>query len=160
MAAPLTVEQMIMNHNIGVNISNATTLEGHSASEFSLVGHKHSASDINSGTLGAAYLPTGSTTAKGIVQLSSNTDSTDATMAATPYAVNQVKAIAQGKADVSHKHAAADINAGTFPGRMVALSESTDGTPFIRNIIISTFAPTSAMGKDGDLCFVYKNLIV
>jgi hypothetical protein len=160
MAAPLTIEQMIMNHNIGVNISDADSLEGHKASEFSLVGHKHSASDINSGTMGTAYLPSASTTAKGIVQLSSNTDSTDATTAATPYAVNQVKALAQGKADAVHKHAAADINAGTFPGRMVALSEDTAGVPFIRNIIVSTIPPTSSVGKDGDLYFIYKDVII
>lgn len=158
MAAPLSVEQMIMNHNIGVNISNATTLDGHTASEFALTGHKHNASDINSGTMGAAYLPNASKTAKGIVQLSSKIDSTDETTAATPYAVNQVSQIAQGKADAAHKHDPKDINAGTFTGRMVAMSEGETGPPMIRNIIISPLQPTSSVGKDGDLYFVFKIL--
>jgi hypothetical protein len=156
MAAPLSIEQMILNHNISVNMVDADTIGGHSPSEFSLVSHKHSAADITSGIFPTTVLPTGTVSAKGIIQLSNNTGSTDQTTAVTPYALSQVKAIADSKASATHKHNPSDINAGTFPGRMVAKSETAAQTPIIRNIIISALPPTSSDGQDGDLYFIYK----
>lgn len=156
MAAPLTIEQIVLNHNINVNMTDADMFDGKTVDEFSLVGHKHSADDITTGTMSASRLPSATTVDKGIVKLSSSTDSTDQTMAATPYAVNQVKVLANGKANTTHKHNPSDINAGTFTARMVAFSENVSGTPIIRNIIISNTAPTNTVGNNGDLYFVYE----
>jgi phage-related tail fiber protein len=155
MAAPLSIEQMILNHNIGVNMTDADTLEGYHASDFSQPGHKHSASDITSGTLGPQFLPFATTTNKGIVQLSSNTDSTDSTTAATSYAVNQVKIFAQERASATHQHEPKDLKTGAFTSRLTALSENTFGVPVIRNIIVDSSVPADTVGKDGDIYFQY-----
>ena len=76
--------------------------------------HKHSAADITSGTISTSRLPSASTTAKGIVQLSTATDSTSTTTAATPSAVKAAYDLAASKADASHTHSASDITSGTI----------------------------------------------
>jgi hypothetical protein len=156
MGAPLTVEQMILNHNIGVNISDAATFKGHQVTEFSMVGHKHSADDINSGTLAQARLPKASLTAQGIVQLSSNLSSDDEGTAATSKAVNALNLAIGGKANTSHKHDPADINGGTFANQLKAKSEAALGMGIIRNIFVSDQPPSSSVGADGDVYFQYE----
>lgn len=52
------------------------------------VGHKHSASDITSGTIAAARLPSASTSARGIVQLTTSRTSTSNTLALAASAMN------------------------------------------------------------------------
>lgn len=156
MGAPLTVEQMILNHNIGVNISDAATFKGHQITEFSLIGHKHSASDITTGVMSQDRLPVATSSAKGIVQLSSNTDSTDNTIAATSSAVNAVKLLLAGKSDVGHKHNPQDIQTGTFTSRLTAFSELATGAGIIRNIFVSNSSPSSSVGNDGDIYFQYE----
>ena len=49
--------------------------------------HNHSASNITSGTMSVDRLPSGTTSAKGIVQLTNSTSSTSTTTAATPSSV-------------------------------------------------------------------------
>ena len=156
MAAPLTIEQLIANHNIGVNISDAETLDGHPIDDFSLKGHKHSASDIESGIMSPARLPTGTTAAKGIVQLNSSADSESQDTAATPYAVKSVKNMIAGKANTVHKHVPEDLNTGTFSVPITANSNKEYTRRQIRNVILSTATPTSTVGQDGDLYFKYE----
>jgi hypothetical protein len=59
--------------------------------------HTHSAADITSGTIAAARLPAASTSAAGIVQLNSATNSTSTTQAATPSAVKAAYDLAASK---------------------------------------------------------------
>ena len=62
-----------------------------------------------------------------------------------------------GKASSSHNHSASNITAGTLGGKVVAntsaVSALTDKQ--IRNITISTAAPTSSDGVNGDIWLVY-----
>lgn len=78
--------------------------------------HNHSASDITSGTISVDRLPDGTTSAKGIVQLTDSVASDSTTTAATPKNVkaaydlaNTAKTTADGKADKIHTHTIADI---------------------------------------------------
>lgn len=156
MGAPLTIEQIILNHNIGVNLSDAESLEGHPIEDFSLVGHKHSANDITTGIMDPERLPTATSSGRGIVGLSSSTDSDSQVIAATPYAVRAVKNIAISKADADHKHPASQITAGTFPAIIAAYGNKSYTTRQIRNIYLSTSAPSSTSGQDGDVWFQYE----
>lgn len=156
MGAPLTIEQIIQNHNIGVNLSDAKTLDGHTFEEFALNGHKHAAEDITSGIMNANRLPTASDTSKGVVFLSSSTDSDSTAMAATPAAVKAVKGLVTGKANATHKHNPADINGGTFTETLVAKNTDDLGVRQIRNIIVGTSNPSSALGSDGDVYLKFE----
>lgn len=90
--------------------------------------HQHSASDITSGTINAARLPSASTSARGIVQLSTSTSSTSTTMAATPSAVKAAYDLAASKANASHTHSASDITSGTIAAaRLPSASTSAAG---------------------------------
>lgn len=157
MSAPLTIEQMILNHNVGVNVSDASTFKGHQLSDFLMVGAQFNASSITSGTLNTARLPVATSGSAGIVQLSSNVNSTSATVAATSSAVNAVKLEADGKANAVHQHAPGDIQAGTFTNRLSAKSELALNTGIIRNVFISDQPPANTMGSDGDLYFQYQD---
>jgi hypothetical protein len=66
-------------------------------STFTPAVHSHSASDITSGTLAADRLPAASTSASGVVQLNTATNSTSTTQAATASAVKAVYDLAAGK---------------------------------------------------------------
>lgn len=156
MGAPLTIEQIILNHNIGVNLSDAESLDGHPITDFSLVGHNHSAEDITSGIMDPDRLPTATSNGRGIVTLSSSTDSDSETLAATPYAVRAVKNIALGKANTQHYHSPSDLTTGTFPAIVAAFSNKNYTTRQIRNIYLSTAAPASTSGQDGDIWFQYE----
>ncbi len=74
-------------------------------------------------------LPNASTSAQGVVQLSTSTNSTSTSRAATPSAVNAVRQLADGKANSSHSHGASDLPSGTTsaPG-MVQLNTSVSST--------------------------------
>ena len=56
-------------------------------------------------TVGGMTLPTASTSAAGVVQLSTSVSSASTTLAATPSAVKAAYDLAAGKADASHTHA-------------------------------------------------------
>lgn len=157
MAAPLTVEQMILNHNIGVNISDAATFKGHSINEFLLVGATFDASAIQTGVFNNQRLPTATTTSPGVVQLSDNINSTSSNIAASSAAVNAIKLVTDGKASSVHKHSPSDINAGAFTNTLSAKSSLSLNTGVIRNIFISNTAPTNSMGSDGDVYFQYQD---
>lgn len=66
--------------------------------------HNHDASNITSGTVAAARLPAGTTAAAGIVQLSTSTESTSTTLAATASAVKAAYDLAASKAASNHTH--------------------------------------------------------
>lgn len=66
-------------------------------STFTPSSHTHAAGDITSGTIAAARLPSASTSAAGIVQLSSATNSTSTTLAATASAVKAAYDLAASK---------------------------------------------------------------
>ena len=66
--------------------------------------HTHDASAIISGVINIARLPEASTTAQGVVQLSSAVNSTSTLQAATASAVKAAYDLAAGKAEASHTH--------------------------------------------------------
>ena len=155
MGAPLNIEQIILNHNIGVNLSDAGTLDGHEADEFSMVGHDHSVDDITSGVFPTERLPIGTATSKGIVSLTTSTNSTDSTIAAAASAVRAVKQLAESKADEDHSHDFAQLSGSLFPRVMQTKSPSDQGLN-IRNISFATSKPSNSYGNDGDVVLVYK----
>lgn len=157
MAAPLTIEQMILNHNIGVNISDATTLKGYTIDQFLMVGAKFDASAIVSGTFTQARLPAATQNAAGIVQLSDSVSSNSSGVAASSAAVYSVKLEADGKANLEHTHSPSDIVTGAFTATLTALSSLSLNTGIIRNIFISDIAPTAGIGKDGDIYLQYQD---
>jgi hypothetical protein len=149
---------MILNHNIGVNLSDAITLDGHTIEEFSMVGHTHNASQITSGVMHPDRLPKGTTTGQGVVQLSSATNSVSELQAATSKAVNDTMEFAKGRAASVHTHSAADITAGKIPVPITTASTDQTGTPYkqLRNIVLSTVSPLNMSGEDGDIWFEYE----
>jgi hypothetical protein len=156
LAATLTIEQMILNHNIGVNLSDAGTLDGHPIEDFSLKGHKHSADDITSGIMAPARLPKGTTTAAGIVSLTNSLDSNSQQIAPTAYALSSVYRAVAGKSNLGHTHTPGEINAGQFPGRMSVASNTAYTTKQLRNIILSPNPPKATDGEDGDVWLQYE----
>ncbi|WP_052692141.1 tail fiber protein [Teredinibacter purpureus] len=78
---------------------------------------------------GVGDLPSASTSARGVVQLSSSTSSTSSTLAATPAAVKAVMDALGGKANSSHSHSVGDLpSASTSAKGAVQLSSSTSST--------------------------------
>ena len=116
----------------------------------------------------------GSTTTHGIVKLEDSTSSTSTTTAATPNSVKSAydlayqaktaaanaQSTADGKAALSHNHAASDITAGTLAGQVLANASavSTVGTAQVRNISAGTTDMTAGKStlKTGDIYFVYE----
>ena len=156
MAAPLTIEQIVLNHGIGVNISDADSLKGHGPEDFAKKAHTHSADDIQSGIMDPRRLPIATQQSAGVVALSNATDSNSTTLAATPYAVNAVKNIALSKAGAGHVHNPGDILGGTFNNILAAAGNSNYSTRQIRNIYLSTSGPSSSTGQNGDIWFRYS----
>lgn len=156
MGAPLTIEQIILNHNVGVNISDAKSLQGLLPDAFAKAKHTHSAGDIVTGVMDPERLPMATAQARGIVGLSSSTDSESQNLAATPYAVKAVKNLAQSKANSSHTHAPADLAAGQFAAIISAMSNKNYTTRQIRNTYLSPNNPKASNGQDGDIWFVYE----
>jgi hypothetical protein len=156
MGATLTIEQMILNHNVGVSMTDADTLGGLPSEEFAKNGHKHDAADTTSGIFDPARLPVSTSTSKGIVQLTDSTDSTSSETAATAKAVNNLKTLLNGKASSTHKHSPADINGGGFTSVLVATANDNLGERQIRNIILGTTDPLQIVGEDGDIYFKYE----
>ncbi|PCK05042.1 MAG: hypothetical protein COA42_18640, partial [Alteromonadaceae bacterium] len=102
---------------------NVESLNGHNE------GFYRNASNLNSGTVNAARLPTASTTARGAVQLNTATSSSSTTEAATPSAVNAVRELVGSKADSSHEHGEADLPNATTQGQgVVQLNTNFDST--------------------------------
>ena len=156
MSANLTIEQIILNHNISVNISDAGSLSGHLIEDFSLVGHTHSASDITRGTMDPERLPMATDTSAGIVGLSNATNSESKTLAVTPYALNAVRNLVLDSAKSKHTHSPEDITTGTFSSLIAAQSNASYTTRQIRNIYLSSSKPTSTNGQDGDVWMQYE----
>lgn len=157
MAAPITIEQLILNHGIGVNLSDAATLDGHPIDDFSLVGHRHRAEDITSGVFPPDRLPTATTGNRGIVNLSTSVESESTSMAATPYTVHAVREMVRTKADEQHSHRPADINGGRFPEMMQAQTNTDYTTGQLRNIFLSKNSPTNTQGNNGDIWLKYED---
>ena len=87
------------------------------------------ASNLNSGTVPTARLPTATTSQSGIVQLSTSTTSSSTTTAATSSAVNAVRNLLSGKSDTGHTHSAGDLpNATTAAQGIVQLSTSSSSS--------------------------------
>ena len=151
----MTIEQLILNHNIGVNLSDAGTFRGKELSEFSMVGHKHDAKDIT-GVMNQNNLPTATSSAKGIVQLSDSVNSDSKINAASSFAVNALRNALDDKAPKVHKHKPVDIDAGTFGEILVATSNTTANARQIRNILIGTGTPSNSVGSNGDIYMQYE----
>lgn len=156
MGAPLTIEQMILNHNIGVSITDAETLGGLTPNDYSKPGHTHTAAETISGIFHQDRLPKANATAAGIVQLTDSTDSDSSIIAASGKAVKAVKLMAAAKEDKGHTHNPADINTGTFANVLTATATDALGSRQIRNIILGTADPLSTVGQDGDIYFKYE----
>ena len=100
------------------------------------VSHTHDASDIISGVINIARLPTASTTVQGIVQLSTSTASTSTTQAATPSAVKAAYDLAASKAAASHTHSYAPTDVGQGVGTFrVAEYNATVGSTYAASIV-------------------------
>lgn len=101
--------------------------------------HTHSASQITSGTVARARLPSASTSESGIVQLTSSLTSTSETMAATAFAVSTLKNEINSKANVNHTHSASHITSGTIDiERLPWASTSLRGVVQLEDSVTST----------------------
>ncbi len=105
------------------------------------------ASKIGSGTVSAARLPDASTSAQGVVQLSTSTSSTSTSTAATPSAVKAAYDLAASKANSSHTHA---YISSTTPQNTASNSFAAYR---IRNIWIGSSTPSSTGRETGDVWF-------
>lgn len=157
MSAPLTIEQMILNHNIGVSINDAKTLQGHQPSDFLPVGAKFDASVIITGTVATQRLPVATQTAAGIVQLSDNVNSNSSSVAASSAAVYAINQALGGKLDSNATFDPSVIKTGAFKVVLNALSSLSLNQGIIRNIFISDQVPTNAIGSDGDVYLLYQD---
>lgn len=157
MGAPITIEQMITNHNIGVNLSDAETLDGHTIDDFSMKGHKHSAADITSGMLAPERLPIATSSAKGIVSLTNSTNSDSNDIAASASALKSLKTMLDDKADRVHRHHPQSMDGGKFENILVAKNDDNPQQKQIRNIYLSSSAPTNLYGEDGDIWLQYED---
>lgn len=92
---------------------SASTFVNHSGTEVSYSGHKHSASDITSGTLSIARLQSATTDQYGITKLSDATDSSSSTIAATSKAVRSAYDLANSKATTNHATTATTYGSAT-----------------------------------------------
>lgn len=112
------------------------------------LGHKHSGADITSGTISGARLPKASTSAQGIVSLSSAINSDAEDVAATPKAVKAVLEASQHShpyAPIQHSHAAGDITSGTIStARLPGASTSSAGIVRLNNSTSSTSTTQAA----------------
>lgn len=132
--------------------------------------HTHSAGDITSGVLADARLPSGSTTDRGIVQLSDSPTSTSTTLAATANAVKQ----AYDRAGHAHSYLA--LSGGTISGNLAVTGtlgvngtltmsgsgfvngyKANKGELQVRNVMTtdSIANVSDATGKAGDVIHVY-----
>lgn len=147
---------MVLNHNIGVNLSDATSLDGHGIEDFSMVGHQHSAGDITTGIMNPARLPIATLEAAGIVSLTNAVNSDSQQLAPTAYALASVYRLAYGKADTNHSHNASSVTGGTLGGVVSAQSNTSYTTKQVRNIILSPQAPSPEAGENGDIWLQYE----
>lgn len=157
MSAPLTIEQMILNHNIGVSINDAKTLQGHQPTDFLLTNATFDAGVVVTGKFSSARLPSATQSAPGIVQLSNNVNSNSDTIAASSSAVYALNQALADKLDTTATFSPSVIKAGAFTATLNALSSLSLNTGIIRNIYISDQAPTNSVGKDGDIYLQYQD---
>lgn len=90
--------------------------------------------------------PDGTTSVKGIVQLTDSTSSTSTTTAATPNSVRIAYNLA---------NAAMPKSGGTFTGQAIAAATTAYTTANIKNIILSTSAPGSTSASNGTVWIQY-----
>ena len=92
-------------------------------STFTPSSHNHSASNITSGTIATARLPAASTSASGIVRLSTSTSSTSTSLAATASAVKAAYDVGNHShpyASSSHTHSKSDVGLGSVQNYGIA----------------------------------------
>ena len=149
--ALLTNRDAADQHPIGAITNLWTTLAGKADTS-----HTHNASDLTAGTVAAARLPNASSTARGIVELATNTEAaagTDTARAVTPA---NMKPLLDAKAPASHTHDAADLSGvvktvnGTGPdgsGNVVVSGDGVGGGQPVShesiNITADTFLPVA-----------------
>ena len=86
------------------------------------------------------------TTYYGLTKLSSSTNSTSTTMAATPSAVKEAYDLA---------NAAVPVSGGTMTGVLTAQNNTSYTTKQVRNIILVAEGSSLPSGSNGDICLVY-----
>ncbi|MCY9706300.1 tail fiber protein, partial [Paenibacillus alvei] len=123
--------------------------------------HKHDASDITTGTMAAARLPGATTSAAGIVQLSTATNGTRANVAATESAVkaayDRANEAFQSASDGKNQVAAAITGKGipasgsdTYPVLAQKISQITTGVPMARITTSVSEWPKNFLISEGD----------
>ena len=88
------------------------------------------------------------TTYYGLTKLSSSTNSTSTTMAATPSAVKEAYDLA---------NAAVPVSGGTMTGILTAQNNTSYTTKQVRNIILVAEGSSLPSGSNGDICLVYSS---
>lgn len=121
--AALTVRDNMVEVNAALLV-NSVPIADHVSSNVTI-----DASKIVSGTVSTVFLPTASTTAKGVVQLSDSTNTTDSTLAATSTAVKSAYDLAQS----AHTLASMGGGGGGGGGGTVNLDETE--TIYVGNVV-------------------------
>lgn len=108
---------------------------------YAATAHTHSGTDITSGVVSEARLPNASTSAQGVVKLTTSVSSTSTSLAPTASALKS----AYDKGNHSHPYASSSHDHGRY--------YYAGSTSAVRKITISTGAPSG--GSDGDIWFQY-----
>lgn len=99
--------------------------------------------------LAASDLPSASTSAAGVVQLSSATNSTSTTLAATASAVKAAYDLANGKANSSHTHAIADLTDFTITTATTGNFLRYNGTKWVNTMLVAADLPAATTSAQG-----------
>lgn len=119
-----------------------------------------SAYDLANGKADASHshtegdLPNASTSAQGVVQLSTSVSSTSTTLAATPSAVKTVNDALAGKAASSHSHTAGDLPALSSMNGTLQNSQMVSTSMGARTLTVQSGGSASG-GSNGDVFFIY-----
>lgn len=105
-----------------------------------------SANGTSVATSGVANIPAASTSAYGVTKLSTATNSTSTSLAATASAVKSAYDLA---------NAAMPKSGGTFTGKAVAQNNTNYTTKQVRNIFLVADGASLPSGANGDICLVY-----
>ncbi len=110
------------------------------------IGHDHDGADITRGTIDRARLPEGSTTAKGIIQLTDSISSTSTSTAATPNSVKTAYDLANSAKSTANS--ANKLNANN--GSAIQPVYFKDGVPVVTTHKLEASVPSNAVFTDTD----------
>jgi hypothetical protein len=110
------------------------------------IGHKHDGAEITTGLIDKARLPEGSTTAKGIIQLTDSISSTSTSTAATPNSVKTAYDLANSAKSTANS--ANKLNANN--GSAIQPVYFKDGVPVATTHKLEASVPSNAVFTDTD----------